>query len=137
MSEKQAPKEASGRYAYEGLDRILHEKARLSILVSLSTRPDGLLFPELRELCSLTDGNLSRHLEVLRESELIELWKGYSGKRPQTLVRLTVGGREKFLSYLAELQKVLQDARTDEAASKSTSKKGSSGPDLDYTFNSV
>ena len=137
MSEKHGPKEASGRYAYEGLDRILHEKARLSILVSLSTRPDGLLFPELRELCSLTDGNLSRHLEVLRVSELIELWKGYSGKRPQTLVRLTVGGRVRFLSYLAELQKDLQDAPTAGASSKSTSKKGPSGPDLDYTFNPV
>lgn len=137
MPEKRGPGEVSGRYAYEGLDRILHEKARLSILVSLNTRPDGVLFAELRELCSLTDGNLSRHLEVLRGADLIELWKGYSGKRPQTLVRLTAGGRERFLSYLAELQQVLQDARAAGATEKSTSKNGASGPDLDYTFNPV
>ena len=54
----------SGRFAYEGLERVLHEKARLGIMTSLVTRPEGLLFSELKHLCALTDGNLSRHLEV-------------------------------------------------------------------------
>ena len=51
-------KKDSGRYAYEGLDRVMHEKARLGILTSLASHVDGLLFSELKELCSLTDGNL-------------------------------------------------------------------------------
>ena len=101
----------AGRFAYEGLDRVLHEKARLGILTSLMTHPEGLLFGELKELCSLTDGNLSRHLEVLSESGLVQVWKGYDHKRPQTLVRLTKDGRDRFLSYLAELERVLRDAQ--------------------------
>ena len=60
----------SGRFAYDGLERVLHEKARLGIMTSLVTRPEGLLFSELKRLCALTDGNLSRHLDVLREAGL-------------------------------------------------------------------
>jgi DNA-binding transcriptional ArsR family regulator len=102
---------SAGRYAYEGLDRILHEKARLGIMTSLITRPDGLLFVELKQLCALTDGNLSRHMEVLREAGLVEIWKGYDRKRPQTLYRLTADGRRRFVDYLAELERVIRDAR--------------------------
>src|SRR5207237_6744854 len=60
-------KKSQGRFAYEGLERVLHEKARLGLLTSLMSRPDGLLFGELKTLCQLTDGNLNRHLEALRE----------------------------------------------------------------------
>jgi DNA-binding transcriptional ArsR family regulator len=102
-----APK---GRFAYEGLDRILHEKARLGIMTSLVTRPEGLVFSELKQLCALTDGNLSRHLDVLREAGLVEIWKGFDRRRPQTLCRLTPGGRGRFLEYLRELEKVIRDA---------------------------
>jgi DNA-binding MarR family transcriptional regulator len=99
-----------GRFAYEGLDRTLHEKARLGVLVSLTTRPQGLTFVELKQLCALTDGNLSRHLDVLAEEGLVEIKKGFEGRRPQTRVRLTAGGRRRFLAYLAELERVVRDA---------------------------
>src|ERR1700679_3226911 len=79
----------TGRYAYEGLDRTIHEKARLGILTSLAAHPTGLLFGDLKDLCSLTDGNLSRHLQVLHEAGLVEVWKGSHKNRPQTLCRLT------------------------------------------------
>jgi DNA-binding transcriptional ArsR family regulator len=101
---------ANGRFAYDGLDRVLHEKARLGILTSLVAHPDGLRFGELRALCTLTDGNLSRHLDVLREASLVEVWKGFAQRRPQTLVRLTADGRRRFIAYLEELERVVRDA---------------------------
>ncbi len=104
------PAPAPGRFAYEGLDRVLHEKARLGLLVSLTSRPEGLLFAELKQLCSLTDGNLSRHLDVLAAENLIEIRKGFEGRRPQTRVVLTRTGRRRFLAYLAELERVVRDA---------------------------
>jgi hypothetical protein len=58
------------------------------MMVSLSTRPEGLLFGELKELCALTDGNLSRHLDVLRD-EGSSMSGRAGGRRPRTLVRLT------------------------------------------------
>lgn len=103
-------RDEAGRFAYEGLDRALHEKARLGVLTSLVAHPDGLRFSELRALCALTDGNLSRHLDVLREEGLVEMWKGHERRRPQTLVRMTPDGRRRFLAYLEELERVVRDA---------------------------
>jgi len=100
-----------GAYAYEGLDRVLHEKARLGILTALLNRPEGLRFTELKELCALTDGNLSRHIQVLLEGGLIQVWKGKEEGRSQTLVRLSKAGRKQFVAYLGELERVIEDAR--------------------------
>ncbi|MDC7227687.1 MAG: transcriptional regulator [Spirochaetales bacterium] len=102
--------ENGGRFAYEGLDRLMHEKARLSIMASLYTRVEGHNFNELKKLCSLTDGNLSRHITVLKQAGLIEVIKGYEGNKPNTVCRLTESGRERFKSYLTELEQVIRDA---------------------------
>ena len=74
----------TGRFAYDGLDRVIHEKARLSVLTSLVAHPKGLVFGDLKQMCGLTDGNLSRHLQVLEEAGLIAIEKGYDHNRPQT-----------------------------------------------------
>ena len=95
----------TGRFSYEGLDRVMHEKARLGILASLAANSGGLLFNDLKEMCSLTDGNLSRHLTVLSDSGLVEIWKGTTGSRPQTMVRLTTDGRRRFAEYISVLEK--------------------------------
>jgi len=100
----------AGRFAYDGLDRVIHEKARLGILTSLLSKPSGLLFNDLKELCNLTDGNLSRHIQILQESGLIEIWKGFKGRRPQTLCRITPTGKAKFREYLNVLESVIADA---------------------------
>lgn len=100
----------SGRFAYQGLERVIHEKARLSIMASLAAHADGLLFNDLKELCALTDGNLSRHLQALQEAKLVEVWKGFSNNRPQTLCRLTTVGRRRFDGYIGELEQVIKDA---------------------------
>jgi DNA-binding MarR family transcriptional regulator len=108
-TERTDPTEA-GRFAYEGLERAIHEKARLGILTSLVAHPDGLLFSDLKELCALTDGNLNRHLQVLQDFGLVEIWKGFQRKRPQTLCRLTPEGRTRFLAYINVLEQVVADA---------------------------
>ena len=69
--------ESNGRFAYEGLERVFHEKARLGIMTSLVSQPRGVVFSDLKEMCHLTDGNLSRHLQVLNEAGLVEIWKGF------------------------------------------------------------
>jgi DNA-binding MarR family transcriptional regulator len=83
-------------------------------MTSLVSHTEGLLFGDLKRLTLLTDGNLSRHLDVLRDAGLIEIWKGYDKKRPQTLCRITRLGRQKFSEYLQELEQVIKDAREKE-----------------------
>lgn len=97
-------------FAYDGLDRVFHEKARLGIASSLAVHADGLTFSELKALCALTDGNLSRHLQVLEEARYVAIEKGYDGKRPQTRCRLSEEGRARFADYLAVLERVLRQA---------------------------
>ena len=67
-------------------------------------------FADLKQLCALTDGNLSRHLQVLQEAGLVEIIKGYEGNRPHTTCRLTRSGRRRFLDYLAVLEQLVRDA---------------------------
>ena len=99
-----------GRFAYEGLDRTIHEKARLGIITSLAAHPQGLPFNDLKDLCALTDGNLSRHLQILSEGGLVRIWKGFKENRPQTLVQLADEGRRRFLEYINVLEHVVTDA---------------------------
>ena len=110
MAPPDRKREGEGRFAYDGLDRVIHEKARLSVLTSLVAHPKGLVFGELKRLCGLTDGNLSRHLSVLEEAGLLEIRKGYDRNRPQTLCRVTPAGRQRYLDYLAVLEQVVRDA---------------------------
>jgi DNA-binding MarR family transcriptional regulator len=98
------------RFAYDGLDRVIHERARLSVLTSLVTHPNGLPFSDLKDLCALTDGNLSRHLQVLEQAKLISVTKGVDHNRPLTLCRLTPAGRKRFVEYLSVLEQVVVDA---------------------------
>ncbi|MTK64595.1 MAG: helix-turn-helix domain-containing protein [Methanobacterium sp.] len=111
----------AGRFAYEGLDRVIHEKARLGVLTSLVAHPKGLLFGDLKQLCGLTDGNLSRHLQILQEAHLVETVKTFESNRPQTTCRITAEGRKQFLDYLTVLEQVVRDAaaatRSEEASS--------------------
>jgi DNA-binding MarR family transcriptional regulator len=121
MSKASTSGEQPGRFAYEGLDRVIHEKARLSVLTSLAAHPKGLVFGTLKQMCGLTDGNLSRHLQVLEEAGLIAIEKGYDGNRPQTICRITAQGRQRYLDYLKVLEQVVRDAASAaKAASKVT-----------------
>jgi len=101
---------SGGRFAYEGLDRVIHERARLSVLTSLVTNPKGLAFGDLKQLCALTDGNLSRHLRVLEKGKMVELVKKHDRNRPQTICRITASGRARYIEYLSTLEQVVRDA---------------------------
>jgi DNA-binding MarR family transcriptional regulator len=124
LNKRIGKKGASPRFAYDGLDRVIHERARLSVLTSLVTHAKGLLFADLKQLCALTDGNLNRHLQVLEEARLIAITKGVQNNRPQTYCRITALGRRRYVEYLAVLERVLLDATKavgmEEAAKEAT-----------------
>jgi DNA-binding MarR family transcriptional regulator len=65
----------------------------------------------LRSELELTDGNLSRHLQTLEAAELLEIKKGYEGKRPTTWLRLTSKGRSALKQELEALERLAQRLR--------------------------
>lgn len=99
-----------GRYAYQGLERVFHERSRLGILSSLSSHPQGLLFSDLKQLVDLSDGNLSRQIQILQEEGLIEVHKSFVNNRPQTRCVMSEAGKQRFWNYISELERVVHDA---------------------------
>ena|SRR5487761_2024777 len=101
---------ADRRFAYDGIDRVIHEHARLSVLTSLVSHPKGLSFNALKQMCALTDGNLSRHLQVLEAAKLVTISKETGDNKPLTICTLTAGGRKRYFDYLAVLEQIILDA---------------------------
>ena len=99
-----------GKYSYN-LERIFHEKARLSIMTSLFVNKTGLDFSELKVLCDLTDGNLSRHIQFLKEAGFVQVTKEFIDNKPHTSCELTSLGREKFVVNIEELERVVKEAK--------------------------
>ena len=121
-------KEAPAPFAYEGLERVIHERARLSILSSLAAHPQGLVFNDLKSMCALTDGNLSRQIQLLQEAGMVEVWKGTKNNRPQTLCRLSDDGRTRFLDYINELEQVVSNALRTEVRKPNPASAGGLSP---------
>jgi DNA-binding MarR family transcriptional regulator len=109
LNKRKSKPASSSRFAYDGLDRVIHERARLSVLTSLLTHPKGLVFGELKQYCALTDGNLNRHLQVLEEAKLVNVSKKYEHNRVQTVCKITPLGRRRYLDYLEVLEQVILD----------------------------
>jgi predicted ArsR family transcriptional regulator len=96
-------------FAYEGLERLFHERGRLAVCTCLIANPDGgLSFKALQDACALTDGNLNRHLHALAETGIVTLERLRGSGRPTTVVRITESGKARFLEYIDELEAVVR-----------------------------
>lgn len=103
-------------FAYEGLDRLFHERGRLAVCTCLIANPAGMSFKSLQDACALTDGNLNRHLHALAEDGVVSLARSRGDGRPTTTVRITNSGRERFLAYIDELEAVVRAVNASEPA---------------------
>lgn len=110
MNSRHSNTEGAPRVRFGALDPIFHERARLSIMTTLAGSPEGVSFTDLRKLCSLTDGNLSRHLQKLAEANLVEIEKRFLKGIPNTTVRVTASGIQEFRRYVEELAEVVEAA---------------------------
>jgi DNA-binding transcriptional ArsR family regulator len=91
-----------------GIDRLIHEPARLMILALLYVVESGD-FTFLMRQTGLTWGNLSSHLSKLEDAGYVEIEKEFVGKKPHTMLRLTDEGREAFREYRRSMKQVLDD----------------------------
>jgi len=101
------------------LDRVFHERGRLAICSTLVAHPDGVSFTQLQEACALTDGNLNRHLHALAEEAIVQTQRKTGSGRPQTIVRITPAGRERFVAYIDALERIVRDVQHSMSSSES------------------
>jgi DNA-binding transcriptional ArsR family regulator len=91
----------------KGLDETVHQRHRLGIL-TITAEAKSADFGYLRDALDLTPGNLSRHLTVLEDAGLIQVTKGYEGRRPRTWVSITSDGRAALSAEIAALTELLR-----------------------------
>jgi DNA-binding MarR family transcriptional regulator len=92
------------------LDRVIHEKGRLAIMSMLAASPE-LSFTELRNLLSMTDGNVTTHIRALQQEGYVAVAKSYQNRRPLTTCSLTPAGRKAFAEYVNLLEQIVQENR--------------------------
>lgn len=95
----------------ERLDPLIHARVRLGIVSALAAG-ETLSFRDLKVLLSTSDGNLSRHAQKLEEAGYIECIKSFQGRMPLTEYRLTSKGGKALLSYVEQMEHMLQVARS-------------------------
>jgi DNA-binding transcriptional ArsR family regulator len=92
------------------LDRLIHERVRLAIVSALAVN-ESLAFNELKDMLSLTDGNLSVHARKLEEAGYVLCTKKFEGRVPRTEFRLTDTGRAALGRYLDHMEAIIQAVR--------------------------
>ena len=88
------------------IDDVVHQRVRLGILALLEPAED-IDFQVLRDSLELTDGNLSRHLQVLEDAGYLRIDKTYEGKRPRTRVSITKDGRRALDAEVKALRELV------------------------------
>ena len=91
----------------ENLDKVIHERVRLGIMTILMTQGEAD-FTELKKTLALTDGNLSAHMRVLKESGYVSVTKQFVGNRPRTTYRITDSGKQAFEEYIDSMELFLK-----------------------------
>ena len=94
---------------FSQLDKIIHEKGRLSIMTLLAARADWS-FQGLKSELKMSDGNLITHLRALFKAGYTTETKEMLG-RPQTRYALSPAGRTAFTAYLNVLESIVRSAR--------------------------
>jgi DNA-binding HxlR family transcriptional regulator len=93
-----------------GLDRIIHERARLGIVSALAVN-ERLSFNALKDMLGLTDGNLSVHARKLEEAGYVRCVKSFDGRIPRTEYALTPAGRHALERYLEHMEALIHAVR--------------------------
>ncbi len=92
----------------DGLDPVIHAPARLRLMVTLATLPEGddLSFTRLQDITGLTPGNLITHLRKIADAGYARMVKTAEG----TSVSLTPAGRAALKRYTLALRSLLDAA---------------------------
>ena len=100
----------SGATSSKNADRLIYERVRLGILSALAVN-DELSFNALKDQFDTSDGNLSAHARKLEDAGYISCSKGFEGRRPKTVYRLTAAGRKALDRYLDHMEAVIAATR--------------------------
>ena len=105
------PEVTDSPHPVTGLDDVVHQRVRLGIL-TITHEARRVEFGFLRTQLALTAGNLSQHLAVLETAGLVEVEKGYAGRRGRTWITLTAAGDAALAAEIARLKQLIARVET-------------------------
>ena len=103
--------DAPAAHPVTDLDDVVHQRVRLGIL-TIAHEARRVEFGYLREQLQLTAGNLSKHMSVLEAAGLVEVEKGYAGKRGRTWITLTPAGSTALAEEIGRLKALISRVET-------------------------
>jgi DNA-binding MarR family transcriptional regulator len=91
------------------LNEVIHQPVRMRIMAALMALEDSgqIEFTHLRDVLSLTDGNLGAHLRKLEDAGYVLLEKTFVARKPRTFVAMTKNGRQAFEAHVQALEQIL------------------------------
>jgi DNA-binding MarR family transcriptional regulator len=95
---------------FENLDKVLEHRIRLQIMSVLVTN-DPFNFNSLKEMLSVTDGNLASHIKALEKEKYISVSKTFVDRKPNTKYKITERGRTAFRKHLDALEQVIRQQK--------------------------
>ena len=95
---------------FENLDKVLEHRIRLQIM-SVLVANDGYEFNALKEILSVTDGNLASHIKALEREKYISVNKSFVDRKPNTKYKITERGRNAFKKHLDALEAVVKQQK--------------------------
>jgi DNA-binding MarR family transcriptional regulator len=87
-------------------NKVFESHVRLGIM-SVLTVNKTMDFTGLREVLSVTDGNLASHLRALEEAGYIITEKSFINRKPNTKYTITSEGLESFMSHIRALEELI------------------------------
>lgn len=99
------------------LDRLVHEPARLQILMFLQEVEEAD-FLYLQREGGFTQGNLSGHLSKLEDAGYVQIRKMFKGKMPLTVCQLTAAGEKALRTYCEQMGSIMQEQRESEQSKR-------------------
>ena len=94
----------------ENLNKIFDSRIRLGIMSALMVN-ESVNFNDLKELLSITDGNLASHLKSLEENGIIKVQKGFIGRKTNTTYAVTKAGEKAFKMHIDALEKMIKGTK--------------------------
>lgn len=94
----------------ENFDKAFENRIRLQIM-SVLVANENYDFNSLKELLSVTDGNLASHLKALEKEEYIIVHKSFLGRKPNTTYSASDNGRKAFKIHLQALENLIKQQK--------------------------
>jgi DNA-binding MarR family transcriptional regulator len=87
-------------------DTLIHAPNRLQICAALESMSE-IEFKKLRDLLSVSDSVLSKHIKSLEDANYIKVIKRIKNSRQHTWIALTTNGHKAYEGHVKELKKIV------------------------------